>query len=68
VKDAQITQDRVLADFFRRGRAIMDHEPDRWSRFSAVLEWLFVRIGVLPSSPCHSPCRVHGSFGAISDK
>src|SRR5712671_6005126 len=26
----------------------MDHEPDRWSRFSAVLQWLFVRIGVLP--------------------
>jgi ribose transport system permease protein len=26
----------------------MDHEPDRWSRFSAVLRWLFVRIGVLP--------------------
>jgi ribose transport system permease protein len=26
----------------------MDHEPDRWSRFSAALQWLFVRIGVLP--------------------
>jgi ribose transport system permease protein len=26
----------------------MDHEPDRWSRVSAVLQWLFVRIGVLP--------------------
>lgn len=26
----------------------MDHEPDRWSRFSAVLQWLFVRISVLP--------------------
>jgi ribose transport system permease protein len=26
----------------------MDHEPDRGSRFSAVLQWLFVRAGVLP--------------------